>query len=78
MRVRVNKPRQNNAATRVYNLTLAINQPLDLFVRASPFNPWPVNEQRTGRDDSKLAHLWSNTRPRRPGKRYNLRTINYR
>jgi hypothetical protein len=78
MRVRVDKPRQNDATTSVYDFTVTIDQPLNLIRAPNPFNPWPVNEQRTGRDDAQLAHLWSNTRPRRPGKRYNLRTIDYR
>ena len=78
MRVSIDEAGENNTPARVHHLTVGIDQFFDFLRAPDSFNPCSANKQRTGRHNAELAHLRSNPRSRRPGKRHHLRTINNR
>jgi hypothetical protein len=78
MRVCVYKSRENDAATRIHDFTVGIYRREDLIRASNPFDPWPTNEQRTGRHNAHLAHLRPDPRTRRASQRHHLRTVDNR
>src|ERR1043165_8300742 len=78
MRVRVDKPRQHDPATRIHYLAVTINKFLDLLRATDPFDQTITNQYCAGCNDAELAHLGPDPRTRRPGKRHHLRRIHNR
>jgi hypothetical protein len=76
MRVRVNKPRQHNTPERVYHLSLAIDQCLDLTSAANALDQSVANKHSTVCDDPELTQLRTSARTCRTSQGHELRAVN--
>jgi hypothetical protein len=63
--MRINKTRQNDSAASVQDLTIAVDQTLDLVARPYLFNATAAHEQRSVSDGPQLTQLCANAWPRR-------------